>query len=255
MEKEPRDMDLKRRKTDLVFQGCAMFRQRVVCSILSGKTVRIDEIRSDEEQPGLTGRFVSPLRSGVLSLCRSTGHRFGSQCPQTNRQNNEWHRHRNQRNGFASSLGYLLFWCVQSPGPLHFPRHTASPGARSADGRRRPRTRLSPVALPRLLSRSPRFTRALCTRRHAHDAHGCHPRRPRPLRTPPTTTTPPPITPLPTTPPPTTPPPTTPPKPLSSLCLSSYIHFTARRFSRVSFSLAGRHVPCSHHSSDEAIRH
>ena len=39
----------------LTFTGCAMFRSRVVCSILSGRTLRINGIREGEEAPGLQG--------------------------------------------------------------------------------------------------------------------------------------------------------------------------------------------------------
>ena len=52
----------KKRKTDLVFTGAAMFRQRIVCSLLSGKAIRIDHIRADEEAPGLTDYEASLLR-------------------------------------------------------------------------------------------------------------------------------------------------------------------------------------------------
>ena len=52
----------KKRNTSLVFTGCAMFRQRVVCSLLSGKTIRIDQIRADDEAPGLSEYEASLLR-------------------------------------------------------------------------------------------------------------------------------------------------------------------------------------------------
>lgn len=37
----------------LKFQGCTHFRQRLVCSTLSGKKIRIENIRSEDEEPGL----------------------------------------------------------------------------------------------------------------------------------------------------------------------------------------------------------
>lgn len=39
------------------FEGCNYFRQRLVLSTLSGKTVRIKKIRSKEDDPGLKGDF------------------------------------------------------------------------------------------------------------------------------------------------------------------------------------------------------
>jgi RNA 3'-terminal phosphate cyclase-like protein len=46
----------------LRFRGCEHFRQRVVLSCLSGKAIRIDDIRSDDEAPGLRGFEASFLR-------------------------------------------------------------------------------------------------------------------------------------------------------------------------------------------------
>lgn len=43
-------------------KGSSMFRMRIVCSILSGKAVRIDEIRASHERPGLRDYEVSFLR-------------------------------------------------------------------------------------------------------------------------------------------------------------------------------------------------
>lgn len=56
---------LKRAKltTELSFLGCSSFRQRIVCSILSGKSIRIDEIRSEEETPGLTGMWCESSKN------------------------------------------------------------------------------------------------------------------------------------------------------------------------------------------------
>jgi RNA 3'-terminal phosphate cyclase len=39
----------------LKFLGAAYFRQRIALSILSGKSISIKEIRSNEENPGLKG--------------------------------------------------------------------------------------------------------------------------------------------------------------------------------------------------------
>ena len=44
------------------YQGHQYFRQRLTLSILSGKPVRIDRIRSDDKDPGLRGRsFIEAL--------------------------------------------------------------------------------------------------------------------------------------------------------------------------------------------------
>lgn len=39
----------------LRFSGCSHFRQRLVCSTLSGKKVFIGSIRADDQNPGLRG--------------------------------------------------------------------------------------------------------------------------------------------------------------------------------------------------------
>ncbi|KAG9413888.1 rRNA-processing endoribonuclease [Aphanomyces cochlioides] len=46
----------------LKFQGCAHFRQRLICSTLSGRRIRIDNIRSDSEEPGITEFEANFLR-------------------------------------------------------------------------------------------------------------------------------------------------------------------------------------------------
>lgn len=58
--------------SDIVrLQGADHFRQRVILSILSAKVLRIDEIRSNEERPGLTDyeanflRLVSKITNGT----------------------------------------------------------------------------------------------------------------------------------------------------------------------------------------------
>ena len=76
----------KKRKTDLVFTGAAMFRQRIVCSLLSGKAIRIDHIRADEEAPGLTDyeasllRLVDKVRLDMDSLTTSTQMHMSTAC-------------------------------------------------------------------------------------------------------------------------------------------------------------------------------
>ena len=42
----------------LNFKGCSHFRQRIVCATLSGKAVRITDIRSKDEQPGVRGNSL-----------------------------------------------------------------------------------------------------------------------------------------------------------------------------------------------------
>ncbi|CAH0520099.1 unnamed protein product [Peronospora belbahrii] len=47
----------------LRFQGCAHFRQRLVCATLSGRPLIIEEIRSEDENPGL-----APFEANLLRL-------------------------------------------------------------------------------------------------------------------------------------------------------------------------------------------
>ena len=46
----------------LRYQGAAHFRQRIVFATLSGRAIRIDDIRSDEEEVGLRDFEASFLR-------------------------------------------------------------------------------------------------------------------------------------------------------------------------------------------------
>lgn len=48
----------------LKFEGYNYFRQRLILATLSGKPVRIEKIRSDDENPGLRGNFdiVGPIK-------------------------------------------------------------------------------------------------------------------------------------------------------------------------------------------------
>lgn len=44
------------------FKGSKLFRTRIICSVLSGKAIRIDDIRTLDPQPGLREYEVSFLR-------------------------------------------------------------------------------------------------------------------------------------------------------------------------------------------------
>jgi RNA 3'-terminal phosphate cyclase-like protein len=46
----------------LRFRGCEHFRQRITLACLSGKPIRIDDIRKEDEAPGLRGFEASLLR-------------------------------------------------------------------------------------------------------------------------------------------------------------------------------------------------
>lgn len=46
----------------LRFRGSQHFRQRLACATLSGRTIRIDDIRSRDENPGLRDYEASLLR-------------------------------------------------------------------------------------------------------------------------------------------------------------------------------------------------
>uniref|UniRef100_K3WKI0 18S rRNA biogenesis protein RCL1 n=1 Tax=Globisporangium ultimum (strain ATCC 200006 / CBS 805.95 / DAOM BR144) TaxID=431595 RepID=K3WKI0_GLOUD len=51
-----------RQGTVLRMQGCSHFRQRLVCATLSGRPICIEEIRSEDEEPGLTDFEANFLR-------------------------------------------------------------------------------------------------------------------------------------------------------------------------------------------------
>lgn len=51
----------------LKFEGYNYFRQRLILATLSGKPVRIEKIRSDDENPGLKGIF-DILAMGDVSI-------------------------------------------------------------------------------------------------------------------------------------------------------------------------------------------
>ena len=48
-------MEGKGKSSVLRFKGCSYFRQRLVCSTLTGKKIIISQIRGDEQDPGLKG--------------------------------------------------------------------------------------------------------------------------------------------------------------------------------------------------------
>lgn len=45
----------------LTYEGCNFLRQRLVLSTLSGKRVKIKNIRSKDDEPGLRGEFLTDL--------------------------------------------------------------------------------------------------------------------------------------------------------------------------------------------------
>jgi len=42
----------------MIFEGCSNFRTRIILSLLSGKPVKIRNIRSQENEPGLKGKNI-----------------------------------------------------------------------------------------------------------------------------------------------------------------------------------------------------
>lgn len=46
----------------LVYEGCNFFRQRLLLSTLSGKAIRIMDIRSEQERPGLRNFEISLVK-------------------------------------------------------------------------------------------------------------------------------------------------------------------------------------------------
>lgn len=68
----------------LKFKGCQNFRQRLVCSTLSGRAIRIDDIRSDDQNPGLRDfeasllRLLEKLTNGCVVEINETGEQQGS---------------------------------------------------------------------------------------------------------------------------------------------------------------------------------
>lgn len=50
----------------LKYEGYNYFRQRLILATLSGKPVRIEKIRSDDENPGLRGKISDVFRYLLL---------------------------------------------------------------------------------------------------------------------------------------------------------------------------------------------
>jgi hypothetical protein len=67
------------RNTMLKFRGCSSFRQRLLLSTLSGRSVRIDDIRADDASPGLRDfeasflRLLEKLTNGCVVEINETG--------------------------------------------------------------------------------------------------------------------------------------------------------------------------------------
>jgi RNA 3'-terminal phosphate cyclase-like protein len=63
----------------LRFEGCQLFRQRIVAATLSGKSIRIDKIRDEDDSPGLQDfeanflRLVEKLTDGCAIEINETG--------------------------------------------------------------------------------------------------------------------------------------------------------------------------------------
>ena len=70
----------------LRFAGSEHFRQRLVCSTLSGKAIRIDDIRAQDQNPGLRDYEASLLRllekvtNGCIIEINETGESSGAAC-------------------------------------------------------------------------------------------------------------------------------------------------------------------------------
>lgn len=46
----------------LVYKGCNLFRQRLLLSVLSGRAIKIEDIRSNHDDPGLREYEVNLIR-------------------------------------------------------------------------------------------------------------------------------------------------------------------------------------------------
>lgn len=63
----------------LKFKGHKHFRQRLLCSTLSGRGIRIDDIRSDDAAPGIRDyeasllRLIERISNGCLVEINPTG--------------------------------------------------------------------------------------------------------------------------------------------------------------------------------------
>lgn len=75
----------------LKFEGHNYLRQRLILATLSGKIVRIDKIRSDDEDPGIRGMNGRLGNNGILT----TRYRLRKQVFATSRKGDEWINHGN----------------------------------------------------------------------------------------------------------------------------------------------------------------
>jgi hypothetical protein len=62
------------------FKGCKHFRERLVCATLSGKPIRIDEIRGMDQQPGLRGPSTPMHAASIIRTDALRCRRFGYAC-------------------------------------------------------------------------------------------------------------------------------------------------------------------------------
>jgi RNA 3'-terminal phosphate cyclase-like protein len=58
--------------SDLKYQGCSLFRQRITAATLSGKTLKIEKIREKDDAPGLQDfegnflRLIEKIVDGII---------------------------------------------------------------------------------------------------------------------------------------------------------------------------------------------
>lgn len=76
----------------LKFSGHTHFRTRLVLSILSGKPVRIEKIRSDDKNPGLRGMGIQKIFD-ERNLTESVVCRLRSKPTEAVGESYEWHGH------------------------------------------------------------------------------------------------------------------------------------------------------------------
>lgn len=68
--------------SSLRLRGCTQFRQRIVSAALSGKTLRVDDIRAEDDQPGLQDfeasflRLIEKMTDGISIEINETGTTF-----------------------------------------------------------------------------------------------------------------------------------------------------------------------------------
>lgn len=51
----------------MIFEGCNSFRTRIILSLLSGKPVKIRNIRSQENEPGLKGKLINKIKINMIT--------------------------------------------------------------------------------------------------------------------------------------------------------------------------------------------